>query len=93
MGTTGRFDTEKEISKLTVDRRKFIEWAIVDQPDLFVPTAELKGDLIESGEFILEAQTILDTYNEIQSFLVMETVDESYVDPQDCVMSYISEDI
>jgi len=90
MGTTETFS--KDLSKLTIDRQKFIEWAIVDNPSLFTPLAQIKADLIDGGEFILEAQTILDTYNEIPAFLVMETVDENFVDAQDCVMSYIHPD-
>lgn len=87
MGTLGTFSTKK--SKLTIDRRKFIEWAIVDNSELFMPLLEMKTDLINLGEFILEAQTILDTYSEIPTFLVMETVDKEFVDVQDCVMSFL----
>jgi len=89
MGTTGIFS--KDISKFTVDRRKFIEWAIVDNPGLFMNIGAMVADLVGCGEHIIEAQTILDTYNEIPSFLVMENVDEPFVNPQDCVMSYFRE--
>ena len=90
MGTIGTLSTEK--SKLTINRKKFLEWAIVDNPSLFTPLATIKADLINCGEFILEAQTILDTYNEIPAFLIMETVDEVFIDPADCVMSLINDE-
>jgi hypothetical protein len=80
------------IGKLTVDRKKFIEWVAVDNPDLMMPLFEIKADLIGGGEFILEAQTILDTYNEIPSFLVMEYIEGDFVDPKDCVMSLVQND-
>ena len=80
-------------SKLTVNRAKFIEWVAVDNPALLTPLFEIKADLIASGEFILEAQTILDTYNEIPAFLVMEYIEGDFVDPADCVLSLISDEI
>jgi hypothetical protein len=80
-------------SKLTVDRKKFIEWAIVDNPDLFTPWLEIKADLIGGGEFILEAQTIFDTYGEIPSWLVMEHIEGDFVDPNDCVLSLIPSEL
>lgn len=78
-------------SKLTIDRKKFIEWVAVDNPALMMPLFEIKADLIASGEFILEAQTLLDTYAEIPSFLVMEHIEGDFVDPNDCVLSLISD--
>jgi hypothetical protein len=78
-------------SKYTLSRKKFIEWVIVDNPGLLTPLAEIKADLIGCGEHIIEAQTILDMYTELPAFLVLEKVEKDFVDPTDCVLSYITE--
>ena len=78
-------------SKYTVSRKRFIEWVAMESVDLLTPLEQVKADLIGCGEHIIEAQVIFDQFEEIPSFLLMEKIEDKFVRPRDCVLSFIQE--
>jgi len=70
---------QTEEKKYKLNRKTFIEWVASDNPDLLTSLSAIKDDLIKGGEYILTAQDVLDTYNEIPSHLFSPPTEEEFV--------------
>ena len=96
-----RFYTSKELKKLNyksgkdieenpylLDRKKFIEYVATDNPDLLTPLSDIKHDLIKGSEYILTAQDVLDSYNELPSYLIEGKIEEDFIPAEYCKLTY-----